>query len=63
MSFGDGPHRCPGAQLSFHEARIFFEKLFAVPGIKLEKVPSIHWYRPISGYELHDALITCDKVG
>ena len=62
MSFGDGPHRCPGAQLSFHEARIFFQKLFAVPGIKLEKVPSIHWYRPISGYELHGALITCDKA-
>lgn len=63
MSFGDGPHRCPGAQLSFHEARIFFEKLFAIPGIRLEKAPSIHWYRPISGYELHDAIITCDKVG
>lgn len=63
MSFGDGPHRCPGAQLSFHEARIFFEKLFAVPGIRLAKVPSIHWYRPISGYELHDALITCDRIG
>jgi len=31
MSFGDGSHRCPGAQLSLHEARLFLEKLLAVP--------------------------------
>jgi cytochrome P450 len=62
MSFGDGPHRCPGAQLSFHEARIFFLKLFELPGLKLEKAPSVSWYRPIAGFELHEAIVSCDKA-
>jgi cytochrome P450 len=62
MSFGDGPHRCPGAQLSFHEARVFFEKLFELPGLRLESPPRVEWYRPISGYELHEAIIVCDRT-
>ncbi len=61
MSFGDGPHRCPGAQLALHEARLFLDRLFKVPGLKLARAPDVAWYRPISGYELHDAIITCDR--
>jgi cytochrome P450 len=62
MSFGDGPHRCPGAQLSFHEARVFFQKLFELPGLRLERAPRVEWYRPISGYELHEAVVVCDRT-
>jgi cytochrome P450 len=62
MSFGDGPHRCPGAQLALHEARLFLDRLFQIPGLKLERAPDITWYRPISGYELYDAIITCDPA-
>jgi cytochrome P450 len=59
LSFGDGPHRCPGAQLALHEARIFLAKLVAVPGIRLERAPRIGWFRPITSYELHSAMIAC----
>jgi cytochrome P450 len=62
MSFGDGAHRCPGAQLSYHEARIFLERLFALPGIRLESPPRLAWYRPTQSYELHDAVIVCDPA-
>lgn len=61
MSFGDGNHRCPGAQLSFHEVRIFLDRLFRLPGLKLDSGPRVEWYRCIQSYELHDALISCER--
>jgi hypothetical protein len=60
MSFGDGNHRCPGAQLALHEARLFLEKLLAIPGVRMEREPSLDWFRPVYSYELHDAVIACD---
>jgi cytochrome P450 len=60
MSFGDGPHRCPGAQLSLHEVRLFLDRLFAVSGLQLERAPRLDWFRPVYSYELHDAVISCD---
>ena len=60
MSFGDGNHRCPGAQLALHEARLFLEKLLAIPGIRMAREPSLDWFRPVYSYELHDAVIACD---
>lgn len=59
LSFGDGPHRCPGAQLALHEARIFLARLLAVPGLRLERAPRMRWFKPITSYELHDAIIAC----
>jgi cytochrome P450 len=61
LSFGDGPHGCPGWQVALHETRIFLEALFAVPGIKLERDPDISWNDMVHGYELRNALISCDK--
>ena len=29
MSFADGPHRCPGAQVAMHETRVFIERVLA----------------------------------
>jgi len=63
MSFGDGPHRCPGAQLSLHEARTFLDRLVRVPGIRMETKPRAVWFKPISSYELYDAVMTCDRAG
>jgi len=34
MSFSDGPHRCPGAQVALHETRIFLDRMFRLPGIR-----------------------------
>jgi len=59
MSFGDGPHRCPGAQLALHETRMFLDKLMRVPGIRMAKAPRIEWNTAIMGYELRDAWIEC----
>ncbi|MBV1918371.1 MAG: cytochrome P450 [Sphingomonadaceae bacterium] len=63
MSFGDGPHRCPGAMLSIHETRIFLDKLARLPELKLVSEPQLSWFRPITSYEIKNMLVTCEKVG
>ena len=62
MSFGDGPHRCPGSQVALHETRIFLDRLLRVPGFKLTVPPTIYWSLSTQGYELREAIATCDKV-
>ncbi|MGJ4889714.1 cytochrome P450 [Bradyrhizobium sp. HKCCYLRH3099] len=57
MSFGDGPHRCPGAAVALHEAAIFLGELMRVPGLKLERRPTKTINPVSSGYELRDAVI------
>lgn len=59
MSFGDGPHRCPGAQLALHETRVFLDALLRVPGIRLANPPEPRWTG--TTYELHGAFIECDR--
>ena len=61
LSFGDGPHRCPGAQVALHETRVFIDALLRVPGIRLEKPPAIGWCDIVGGYELHGAIVTCER--
>jgi cytochrome P450 len=60
MSFGDGPHRCPGAQVALHETRVFLDRMFRLPGIRLKSEPSVSWNSFIQGYELRGAVITCE---
>lgn len=62
MSFGDGPHRCPGAQVALHETRIFLDRMFRLPGIRLVSEPSIIWNPFIQGYELRGAVVACDPA-
>jgi cytochrome P450 len=62
MSFGDGAHHCPGWQVALHETRVFVDRLLRVPGITLERAPDMHWNHMVMGYELRDAIVTCDKV-
>jgi cytochrome P450 len=61
MSFADGPHRCPGAQVALYETRVFIDALLRLPGIRLARKPDIGWIEEINGYELHGAIVECDK--
>jgi cytochrome P450 len=61
MSFGDGPHRCPGAQLALHETRIFLDRLLRLPGLKLSEEPHMGWSYGVHGFELREAIVTCDR--
>lgn len=60
MIFGDGPHRCPGAQVALHEARVFLDSLLRVPGLRLANPPTPFWTG--TTYELHGAYIECDRA-
>ncbi|MCB2059904.1 MAG: cytochrome P450 [Novosphingobium sp.] len=62
MSFGDGPHRCPGAQVALHETRVFIDALLRLPGIRLSVPPTLGWLEEINGYELHGAIVECDPA-
>jgi len=62
LSFGDGPHRCPGAQVALHETRIFLDRMFRLPGIRLVSEPNIIWNPYIQGYELRGAVVACDPA-
>ena len=59
MSFGDGPHSCPGWQVALHETRIFLDQLFRIPGLKLEREPDMNWNPQLKSYELRNADISC----
>jgi cytochrome P450 len=62
LSFGDGAHRCPGAQVALHETRVFLDRLLRVPGLKLARTPHIGWSLSTQGYELRKGVVTCDKA-
>lgn len=62
MSFGDGPHRCPGAQVALQESRVFLDRLFRVPGIRLVKPPELILAVQTQGYELRGCVIACDRA-
>jgi cytochrome P450 len=61
MSFGDGPHRCPGAQVALQETRIFVDRLFRLPGLRLAKPPTMTWLDALGSYELRDAIVECER--
>jgi len=58
MSFGDGNHRCPGATVALQETAIFLERLFRIPGLRLQVGPVLAWNTLTVGYELRDAILT-----
>jgi cytochrome P450 len=63
LAFGDGEHRCPGAQVALQEAAIFLDRLLSVPGIRLARAPRIGWNGLIAGYELRGAALVCEGAG
>jgi cytochrome P450 len=62
LSFGYGNHRCPGSQVAMHETRVFLDRLFRVPGIRLVRAPRIGWCDMLMSYELRDAQVMCDRA-
>lgn len=51
LSFGDGPHKCPGNALAIQETDILLTKLLALD-VELVAEPEIGWDEVIAGYAL-----------
>jgi cytochrome P450 len=62
LSFGDGSHRCPGAQVALTETRVFLDRLMRVPGIRLDAAPDMTWNPSLQSYELRQARVSCDRA-
>jgi cytochrome P450 len=60
LSFGDGPHRCPGAYIAIQETDIFLTKLFAMPGLRLVREPVVRLRPEIASYELTGMRVAAD---
>lgn len=62
MTFGDGPHRCPGSQVALHEGRMFLDRIMRLPGIRMAQEPVMLWNRNTQSYEIREMIIQCDKA-
>jgi len=56
LSFGAGPHRCPGAFIAIQETDIFLRRLLAEPGIRMQSPPRIS-IEELSGYEARGLVV------
>jgi cytochrome P450 len=63
LSFGYGAHRCPGWQVAMHETRLFVDRLLRMPGIRLEREPTIGWCEKLMSYELRNAVVVLQPAG
>ncbi len=60
MAFGDGHHRCPGSYIAIQEADIFLQRLLALKGLRVERVPDVKWNELVTGYELRNFMLALD---
>ncbi len=60
LSFGDGPHRCPGAHIAIQETEIFLTKLFALPNLRLVSAPQTRLRAGINSYEISGTVVAVD---
>jgi cytochrome P450 len=58
MSFGDGPHRCPGAYVAIQETDIFLYRLMALEGLRIVRPPTLIFNELTAGYELRHFLVS-----
>ncbi|MCE7006323.1 cytochrome P450 [Kibdelosporangium philippinense] len=58
LSFGDGPHKCPGSHIAILESDIFLHKLFSLDGVRMAQAPKITFNNDIGGYELRGMQVT-----
>lgn len=57
LSFGDGPHRCPGNFLTVQESDVLLQRLLRLP-LVLEEPPRLLWEDLVAGYRLRDVTLT-----
>jgi len=60
LSFGDGPHRCPGAYIAIQETEIFLTKLLALPDLRMVREPDTRLRQQIDSYELTGLMLAVD---
>ncbi|MGN9845912.1 cytochrome P450 [Nonomuraea sp. H19] len=58
LSFGDGPHRCPGAGIAILETDAFLSRLFAMEGVRMAAAPRVTFNNDIGGYEIRGLRIS-----
>jgi cytochrome P450 len=58
LSFGDGPHRCPGSYIAIQETDIFLSRLFALPGLRMTGSPQVRHLPDFQSYELRGLRIS-----
>lgn len=58
LSFGDGPHKCPGSHVAMLESDVFLHKLLSLDGIRMVRPPRIAFKDEIAGYELRGLQVT-----
>jgi cytochrome P450 len=61
LSFGDGPHRCPGAYLAIQETDIFLTRLLALPDVRMVRAPRVNIRQRTSGYGLRSLIVTVGR--
>ncbi len=60
MSFGDGPHKCPGNALAIQETDILLTRLLR-HDLVVAQAPTIEWHDLIAGYSLREFVLTVPK--
>ncbi|MFC6359286.1 cytochrome P450 [Luteococcus peritonei] len=60
MSFGDGPHKCPGNALAIQEADVLLTRLLALP-VRLTTTPVLGWDELIRGYSVRSIHLALDR--
>ncbi|MFI8949877.1 cytochrome P450 [Streptomyces sp. NPDC053750] len=63
LSFGDGPHRCPGAHIALLETDVFLSRLFALDGIRMNAEPRVAFQEAIGGYEIRGLTVSLPRAG
>ena len=58
LAFGDGPHRCPGSHVAIQESEIFLSTLFALPGLRMVREPTVGFRPEIEAYELSGLVVS-----
>jgi cytochrome P450 len=58
LSFGDGPHHCPGAYIAIQEADIFLTRLLALPNVRMVQEPRVNVRQRTSGYGLKGLIVS-----
>ncbi|MCX5328780.1 cytochrome P450 [Streptomyces sp. NBC_00140] len=61
LSFGDGPHRCPGADIALMEANVFLGHLFTLEGIRMLTPPRVTFQDEIGGYVIRGLRVAVDR--